>query len=72
MKKHAEGLRTAACLLGGLLLVYGVLALFPRPDNFPGDNLFPKNDLQQSECLFLTVFFSVPGRRNPFNFAENS
>ncbi len=38
MKKHAKGLRTAACILGGLLLVYGVLALFPRPDNFPGDN----------------------------------
>ena len=38
MKKHGKGLKIAACVLGGLLIVYGVLALFPRPDNFPGDN----------------------------------
>ena len=38
MKKLPKGPKTAAGVLAGILLVYGILAVFPRTDNFPGEN----------------------------------
>lgn len=38
-----KGLKIAAGILGGLVLVYGVIALLPRPNNFKTDNPMMKD-----------------------------
>lgn len=43
MKKKHKGLKITACVLAVLVLVYGVLALWPRPTNFLLDNPMMKD-----------------------------
>lgn len=38
MNKAKKGLKITAGVLGGILVLYGILAVFPRPDNYPLDN----------------------------------
>ena len=38
MNKSKKGLKITAGVLGGILVLYGILAVFPRPDNYPLDN----------------------------------
>ncbi len=38
LSRSRRGLLITVCILAGILLLYGILAVLPRPHNFPADN----------------------------------
>lgn len=63
--KHKKGLKITALILGGILLVYAVLAVWPKPQNFA-----PENPMRKDGDLPILIAHGGGNKEFPDNTLE--